>query len=532
MNPSTGRAFVRAAVRWISPLHRWIGVAASLLCVMWFTSGLVMMYVPFPKWSDADRLAALAPLDSSLIAVPPEKALATAALPTQPNVFRLEMWGREPVYRIATYSSATAISALDGRPISHVGIDDARARLAEIFPDQDPRLLERVDRDQWTVSSTFNVHRPLYLFSLNDDAGTRIYISSRTGEVVQKTTATARFWNYLGAIPHWIYFTSIRSDGGIWRQVVLWTAAPVIFLAISGLWLGVSRMRRRTNVKDLSPFRGWMRWHHLSGLIGGIFLTTWITTGWLSVNPFGLFSNLPPLFFNIPSYYSDRPAPFSIPVEQLRSLATENKAKEISFSWLANEPLMVMNDGSKRTTINGKDGAPYILSDDAARHAAQRLLPDSRIVLQNRLTREDVYWYSHRIERQLPVIRIGFDDPGATWVHLDPANGAVLSVQDQDQRTYRWIFNLLHDADLPFLLRNRPLWDLVMWVLLLSGLAISVTGLVQGCKLVLRKMGAARSWHRVKKRRKRADSSACFKCYSVWSKLLKKQKHSARMSTS
>src|SRR5947209_3439266 len=37
-------------------LHRYLGIAIGLLMVMWFVSGIVMMYVPFTQVDDTGRL--------------------------------------------------------------------------------------------------------------------------------------------------------------------------------------------------------------------------------------------------------------------------------------------------------------------------------------------------------------------------------------------------------------------------------------------------------------------------------------------
>ena len=42
--------------------HRYLGVAVGLLMLVWFASGIVMMYVPYPELTDRDRLASLAPI--------------------------------------------------------------------------------------------------------------------------------------------------------------------------------------------------------------------------------------------------------------------------------------------------------------------------------------------------------------------------------------------------------------------------------------------------------------------------------------
>lgn len=40
--------------------HRWLGIAFCLLFAMWFASGIVMHFVPFPSLTEVERLAGLA----------------------------------------------------------------------------------------------------------------------------------------------------------------------------------------------------------------------------------------------------------------------------------------------------------------------------------------------------------------------------------------------------------------------------------------------------------------------------------------
>ena len=59
------------------------------------------------------------------------------------------------------------------------------------------------------------------------------------------------------------------------------------------MWIGVLRIRLRNRFKGgrMSPYRGWKRWHHWFGLTGGVLLTTWIVSGWLSVDPGRVFDS-------------------------------------------------------------------------------------------------------------------------------------------------------------------------------------------------------------------------------------------------
>src|SRR5262245_33116731 len=47
-------------------LHRYLGIAIGLLMVMWFVSGIVMMYVPFTRAADNERLRFQPPISWQL----------------------------------------------------------------------------------------------------------------------------------------------------------------------------------------------------------------------------------------------------------------------------------------------------------------------------------------------------------------------------------------------------------------------------------------------------------------------------------
>ena len=49
-------------------VHRWLGVVFCLLFTMWFATGIVMHFVPFPALAKAEQFKGLAPIDSSQVA--------------------------------------------------------------------------------------------------------------------------------------------------------------------------------------------------------------------------------------------------------------------------------------------------------------------------------------------------------------------------------------------------------------------------------------------------------------------------------
>ena len=80
--------------------HRWLGIVSGVLFVVWFVSGIVMMYARMPELGAAERLARLPAINPAFIrTLPPAPAegditrLAIGTLEGRP-VFRVTARGR------------------------------------------------------------------------------------------------------------------------------------------------------------------------------------------------------------------------------------------------------------------------------------------------------------------------------------------------------------------------------------------------------------------------------------------------------
>lgn len=447
---------------------------------MWFVSGVVMMYVAFPGLSEKERLAALPDIAWEKVRLSPDAAMAAAGAAIYPRDLRLQMLADEPVYRLTGWDGKRhTISASDGQRLDGVTLDRALA-VARHYPQAvDVQSIEMVDRDQWSVTSRYDPIRPLYQIALNDAAGTRLYVSSRSGEIVLDTNTRERVWNWLGSIPHWIYPTILRKDGAMWRQVILWLSGICMVVAVSGIWIGILRvrLRKRYSGGHVTPYRGWMAWHHVAGLFAGVFVLTWMFSGWLSVNPGDVFSSRGPSPQMLQRYAGHDAPTIAAAVAQPPSMS----AVEARFVWVGGAALMLLADRrGVQTAADPATGVTVPLSDAQIFAAARMLLPDATLSMQARLDQYDSYWYAHHGARVLPVLRAGFDDAAQSWFHLDPMTGDVLGRSDTSRRSYRWLFNALHSLDFPLLLTYRPAWDLVVWTLSLLGMIVSVSGVVIG----------------------------------------------------
>ena len=472
-----GRSARRTALRWLFLSHRWVGIAACLFFAMWFASGLVMLYVPYPTLSPAARWAGATPINWTKVDVPPPVMAGQRRL-------LLEMRDVEPVWRIERDDGAIETRpARTGAMLPAVGEIYAR-RVVSRFMGIPAGEAERLVRDQWTVAGGFDRHRPLWRVRLNDIAGTDIYVSSTTGVPVQRTIRVDRFWNWLGSVPHWLYPTILRQDNAAWRQVVLWIAGPCIAVALTGIWIGILRVRlgrRRYKAGRISPYRGWLLWHHVSGLVGSVFLLTWIVSGWLSVDPGRLFAGTTAPVEALRRYRS-LVGVGDIPLGRLASLTPNAKTVEMTND--AGLPRITIDAVSDHPQyLDAKTMAPAGDATLAIIEATGSLVPNGLLWRIDRLTRPDVYWSA---TRTMPVLRLRFTDPARSWLYMNPMTGEVVNRQDRARRLYRWAFDLLHTWNWLWLVERQPLRDIIIWLMSTFGVVLSVSGVWLGYRRLAR----------------------------------------------
>ena len=472
-------------------LHRWLGVFVGLLMTLWCLSGFVMIYVDYPRLEPAAQLQGLAPVQLPPGPVWNDPAWEEAGLaPDLPIASaRVEMMAGRPVLRIVSAATGDrpiaqmrtmpdAIDLATGRKLA----PPRRADLARIAADYArghaiggaaPALSE-TGIDQWTVQ-TYRRSAPLYRADYADPAGTVIYISGRSGEVVQKTTRFQRFWGWLGAVPHWLYPTILRQDGALWNQVVVWTSLAGCFLTGTGIWAGIARLRRKRDGTIGSPYKGLWWWHHVFGLFFGLLTLTWVASGLFSMNPWGfLDSSAGPAEAGRlagPMHWRD--------VRQALSALGDlpRGARRVEAAPLGGRTFLLLSglpisDGEVSSQRFDAAGKPALFGEDALRTALSGRPSLASLEL---LEEEDAYYYGRRSPAPLPVWRAVLADAEATRLYIDPVSGRLLRAVDRNGRAFRWLQDGLHRLDLP-LLRRRPWWDLVVLPLLAAVTFVCGTG--------------------------------------------------------
>jgi hypothetical protein len=453
--------------RFLLLLHRYLGIAVGVLMVMWCLSGVVMMYVSYPSLAESERLRHLEPIDWAGC------CKISNALPADGGEFQLEMLAGRPVLRRA-HAESKLIDLDTGMPVEGVSASQAAA-IAGAFGTgtATPMLLGLIDHDQWTVAGDFDAQRPLYHIALRDEARTEVYVSSRTGRAVQMTTAHARLWNRLGSVPHWLYFTQLRRNPSLWSQVVIYTSLTGCFLTVIGIYLGVYRLAVQPAGR-LSPYRGFKLWHHMAGLCFGVFALSWVLSGLLSMNPWGLLEGTGARS-EIAKLRGAPPSSAGM-ASALQALAASHPADAVSIE---STPL---NGGIYFTasTAAGQRRRLDATGTAAPLHEAdlQFLMPAAAPQLI--ATGDDFYFTHHSEAVTLPVYRV---IPGSgTRYYVDPVSGMLITKIDRNAQAYRWLHQGLHRIDFTPSLRGRPQWDALMLVLM-SGVTLScVTGAYLGLR--------------------------------------------------
>jgi len=465
--------------RLILLLHRYLGIAVGALMVMWCLSGVVMMYHSYPVLGEDVRVAHLEPIAWNACCKIPD-------LPpggVQPGSIGIEMLGSRPVLLLG--EDSRPIDLLTGAFIERISADQA-AEVAKRFATTIRRsrdCLGLIDRDQWTVSDEFNSERPLFRFGLGDAADTELYVSSLSGRAVQLTTARERFWNWLGAVPHWLYFTELRRHAVIWSQVVIYTSLLGCFLTGLGIYLGV----RQVTVQPAgrwSPYAGFNLWHHIAGLAFGAFTLTWVLSGLLSMNPWGWLQGADAHGESARIQDAPRSSPEDLAVV-LHALADAHPAAaSLKAAPLHGRVYFIASSvGGERLRLDDR-GAPAPLGSADLKVLAQALASDGPPNMPEFMTQEDNFYFSHHELAALPVYRLVL--ASGTRYYLDAVSGMVIAKLDAEARAYRWLHEGLHRMDFAASVRGRPQWDALM-LLLMSGVTlVCMTGAILGIRRLMR----------------------------------------------
>jgi hypothetical protein len=491
--------------------HRYLGIVLSLMFVMWFVTGIGMIYSRgMPRLSPQTRLSRLSPLDLSAVRLSPSEAVAQVGLDRPNGRVTLLTINERPAYR---FGNSATVFADTGEFMNEID-STAAAKIASRFmnvPKEQVRFVEELtEPDQWTLTQTRQL--PLFKVAVNDAARTELYVSPQTAEVVQVTTRASRILSWVSVIPHFLYFAPLRLSNGLWVKTMTWVPAFACVLAALGIALGIVQFRRS---RPHIAYKGWMRWHYMTGLVFGILTLTFAFSGLLSMEPWA-WTEKDQIDRGIRQAFGSSARDLStfskFDVTVWKEILAGRLPKEIEFASILDEPSYIIRTSPDAKGLVGwPDGGhqPYFVSrdPDTARFIVPARLMKARtelfsndvivkrlsdanprvpILESSTLTEYDSYYYSRDKQAPLPVIRVKLGDGDKTWLYVDPEVAQVVGQVNRFNRIERWLYNGLHTLDFSFLYYNRPVWDAVVIIVSLGGTAVSAIGLFMGLKRLRR----------------------------------------------
>ena len=484
-------------------LHRYLGIALSLVFVVWFASGFAIIYTGgMPELSERERLGGLPDLDLASVTLSPSQAQQLARATSVPKLTTIMS---RPAYRF-TGSNGGVVFADDGTVLSSSMISSRQ--IIQEFTGAPADSIERIGRidevDQWTIGLRGEL--PLEKFRINDGAGTEVYVSPRWGEVVLATDRRDRFLAWIGAIPHWLYFVDLRRNTALWSEVVIWLSSLGTVLVLLGIVLIFTQLRhtRPFSFAKAIPYKGIMRWHYVTGLAFGLITLSWVFSGLLSMDPYS--------WTRSRSLSIDRTllhggeidlGQFEFPgqslaIEALEQAASNSGIKEIEFKLLqgehylslvlpsADSPWGFTNRLLRANTLQVRN--EFFPEEFVLQQLEQNL--DSSIRASAVLQDYDNYYYSRPSSRgpsaPLPVLRIDFADALNSSIYVDLNTGELAAQTHSARRIERWLYNGFHSLDFRFWYGKRPLWDNAVILLLSGGLVLVLIGTYIGVRRLFR----------------------------------------------
>ena len=146
---------MRTARKWLILSHRYLGIALCLLLVMWFGSGIVMIYAGgMPSLTPEARRAHLPALDFSRVTLSPADAAARANLDAPGSATLLPVQGR-PAYRFGGRAPVTVfadtgellkpLTVAESRRVASAFLGVPESQLADVIHEEMPQFLDHIE---------------------------------------------------------------------------------------------------------------------------------------------------------------------------------------------------------------------------------------------------------------------------------------------------------------------------------------------------------------------------------------------------
>lgn len=472
-------------------LHRILGTILSILFLVWFLSGFVMIYHTFPKVSNLDRYASMEALPDNLIDVDSvfsatqiDSGILKLSLKSFAGNSYFEAMTLDTVLKVSADSAAREISNPTFAQIEQYAHRWNKAEIAKVD------TLRKVE--QWIPFGYLKKDFPIYKFYFSDDLKSQLYISSVTGEALQYTNKDNRFWAWVGAIPHWVYFTSLRQNSQLWSSVVCWLAGIGCIMCLTGIVVGIRayvlQYRKRKKLK--TPYKKQSyKWHHILGFFFGFFVLTFVFSGMMSL------ADVPQWMVKVHnqdlqnSQFMPEPVTLNNYKLDYRKVLEEypDEVKSIEWASFGEIPLYKVVVGKKLHVIDASTESVRLLELTPEKIQRKLAKVHAEPMTIEVLSEYDNYYVGTSNHLPLPVYKVSVDDADRSTYYINPKNGNT-RYYNTNSKIHRWTYQGLHSFEFGFLVKHPILWNIVMWTTMIGGTLVSMTGVWLGFKYIRRKL--------------------------------------------
>lgn len=472
--------------------HRVIGTIICLFLLMWFISGLVLLYHPFHDVSKSEIYEHMDVLPDSLPCI----GTIISEFPISEKDIKninVSYFQDQVLFQIKTKDSTYAISE-DNKYLRKPITETTILSIAKNWNTSPISKIDTLyDREIWIMYSRYENEMPIYKLYFNDDQNHELYISSRTGEVLQFTNKEQRFWAWVGSIPHKFYIPALRKNTELWIQSLTIGGVIALLAGISGIVLGiyVTIKRYRKKQKITSPYtKKWYKWHHVLGLIFGLFVITFAFSGAMALQ-------------KIPQWIIKTHGDYRVPESKLRGkqLSLNNyvltynalktnfpEIKQIEWSYFQNIPIYNIVSGNKSISIDASTSQikELNLSESDIEIAITKLYKNTSYKI-SKIDEYEEYYLSRNKTLPLPVFKVEIDNLDESSFYINPKDASFKYV-NKTNRAKKWVFSGLHYLNIKYLIEHPTLWTLLIWTICIGGGFVSLSGVYLGFKYIRRKI--------------------------------------------
>ncbi len=464
-------------------LHRILGSVLSLVFLMWFLSGFVMIFARFPKPDKKQAFEKSEMLKSYISEIKIPEGLVSTDI-------TLEVVNGLPIYTSKSSSfyspKPVTINARSLKPVLNFPERKLDSMVKARYQSNIAKKTILTDFDAWIPWSGFRDFFPIHKYFLDDDAKTEVYVASTTGKVVQESTRKQRWLARFGAIPHWFYYKSLRLHQGLWADFIIWLSGIGAVLCLSGLIVGVYRSRKWKRLKKkgllhFSPYgKKWYKWHHMVGMIFGVFAFSAVFSGMLSLQdipqwllPLKEKPDYQKIWDETVTDYSS----FNLPLSKVLEDERFSDTKQIQWQKIGEKPYYFLYQNEGSPTIVKADqtdsvGLKVFDYNDLKQLIAKKF--NTQIYSISHLKTTDYYFNP----KKRVVAKVVFNDNNKTWGYIAADNPTKLYTNHKSKRISRWLYDGLHTLSFPGLSEVDWLRKTLLFIICILGTIISSTGVV------------------------------------------------------